>query len=335
MDQDRLESPLVHRRTGVIVIILALVGVAFAVIGGYMVFGKRQSGGQTMLGATEVGPWCKLRQEWAREVEPLAGDIMLKSVKSTDNGELKKLKQRRNTLCQDYARRIREMRITHPVIKEVEIALVKEGKVRANIAVEIDNILTKLDVMDSTTLSEQKKKLADYIMRRIKQGRAQADREVDAALSRLGAQGCKGMFRGPMTDQGTTGNPYESWDEIEMGKTNAVKQFDERIKELEPVEQFTNRVYHELVRRYKSTLADCYAWAKKKRPSMSDKMGLRLRLDRIGKVVGLAIEWMENRDETILDCIEKKAAKWRLPEPVLEKGSKTQVVVVSLDFAKL
>ena len=64
---------------------------------------------------------------------------------------------------------------------------------------------------------------------------------------------------------------------------------------------------------------------------MSDKLGLRVRLKPNGKVATLAIEWMINRDEKILDCLLAKAAKWQLPQPDPE----INVVVVSIDFGSL
>jgi hypothetical protein len=203
-----------------------------------------------------------------------------------------------------------------------------EGKTRANVSVEIGNAIAKLVEMQIPDLNKQKMKLTTYIKNRIKSAKDTADAEIKAAMGALGSSACNGIFHGPMTDQGTSGNPYMSWDEIEIQRTQALKQINDQIKRLEPVVQFTNRVYHELVRQYRSTLKKCYKRAKRANPKMSDKLGLRLRLKRNGRVRSLGIEWMINREEKILDCLLQTAAKWRLPTPAQE----IDYLVVTLDF---
>ena len=64
---------------------------------------------------------------------------------------------------------------------------------------------------------------------------------------------------------------------------------------------------------------------------MSDSVGLRVRLKRSGEVKTLAIEWMDNQEESFLDCLLEKASKWKLPRP----DANTEVVVVPLDFTKI
>jgi len=317
---------------GVIVVILVVVGIVGVGAGGYLAWSRTQGGDDgPQVDNRELEQWCKLRQEWAKKVEPLVGDILLKSVKPEDKAELDKLVVQRNTLCQDYARQLRDMKVTDPTLQKVEIALVKEGKTRANVAVEIANLLTKLDAVDTSSLAKNKQRLETYITSRIKRGQAEADKEVAAAMSTPGASACTGIFRGPMTDEGTSDNPYTSWDELEIRRSAAVRQFEVKIKEMQPVEEFTNRVYHELVRLYRPILVGCFQKARAKNPQISAELGLRIRLKRSGEVATLAIEWMEQKDERFLDCLLEKAAKWRLPRP----DPTTSVVVVSLDFKRL
>ena len=338
---DELEAPAA-KKTGVVVIILVILGIGGVGAGAWVLLSKNgNGGGPTAAGVDtrEVQAWCKLRQEWAKKVDPMAADIMLKSVRPEDKEALDKLTVERNKLCQEYARKLREMNVSSPHLQAVEVALVKEGKTRANIVVEINNALAKINAPATETLSKQKDKLEGYIVKRIKTARTTADKEIKAAMSGLGEAACSGIYRGPMTDKGTSANPYVSWGEVELMRTQAVKRFKEAIKALEPLEQYTNRVYHDLVARYRKTIVGCFQAAKKDYPSMSDKLGFRLRINKQGKVRGLAVEWMVNRgeggDDKFLDCIEKKAAKWRLPRPDLQGGQTTLVVVPSLDFTTL
>jgi len=332
---EQFDTPGGQKRTGIIVVTLVVIGLALVGTGGYLVYSKRQeSGGGSGSGAAnaqELGQWCKIRQEWAKKVDSLVGDILLKSIKAQDKAELDKLVVNRNMISQDYARQLRELQVTDPTLQEIEVALVKEGKTRANVSVEIDKLLAKIDAPDTAALRENREKLDRYIKGRISQGRSKADEEVAEAAAKLGDSKCSDIYRGPITDEGTSGNPYVSWDELELKRGAALRQFDDKIKEMEPVEQFTNRIYHEMVRLYRPTLKKCYEQAKARNPKMSDKLGLRVRLKRDGKIATLAIEWMINRDEKILDCLLAKAAKWRLPPP----DPQINVVVVTLDFSTL
>jgi hypothetical protein len=329
---EHLDTPPAKSRMGVIVVILVVVGIVGVGAGGYLAWSRTQGGSDgPAVDSRELEQWCKLRQEWAKKVETLVGDILLKSVKPEDKGELDKLVVQRNTICQDYARQLRDMKVTDPTIQKVEIALVKEGKTRANVAIEISNLLAKLDAVDTSSLGKNKKRLETYIANRIERGRAEADKEVNEAMAPLGSSACSGIYRGPMTDEGTSDNPYTSWDELEIRRSAAVRRFEVKIKEMQPVEEFTNRVYHELVRLYRPILVGCFQKTRAKNPQISEQLGLRIRLKRSGEVATLAIEWMEQKDERFLDCLLEKAAKWRLPRP----DPATSVVVVSLDFKRL
>lgn len=337
---DPIESPP-SSKSGVIVMILVVVGIAAVGIGGYLVWSKKNGNANALtkkVADSEVESWCKVRQQWQREVSAINGDILLKSARAEDAKELQELKVKRNKACQDFASKLRDINVTNPVLQAVEVALVNEGKVRSNVQIEIHNLLTKIDAMQSDLLGKDRDKLQNYIQRRIANGKGDATKAIATAMSQLKGQACNNIYRGPMTDEGTSGDPYTTWDELELQRTKAIRKFDERIKELEPVEEFTNRVYHKLVgsAKYRKDLTKCYKRAKAAKPKMSPKMGFRLRLDRRGKVKGLAVEWMLDRgdggDEKFLDCVERVAAKWKLPIPVIEAGKKDQVVVVSLDF---
>jgi hypothetical protein len=173
--------------------------------------------------------------------------------------------------------------------------------------------------------------LKERLAARIKESRESAAQEVRARLAQLQGANCAKIYHGPLTDANTADNPYVSWDELEMRRTVALAKVNERVKQLEPKAEYTNRVYHELIRKYRPVLSDCYHRIKKANPSISDSLGLRVRLKRNGEVKTLAIEWMDHQDERLLDCVLEKAGKWRLPEP----DAKTDFVVVPLDFQKL
>jgi hypothetical protein len=142
---------------------------------------------------------------------------------------------------------------------------------------------------------------------------------------------CGGIYRGPMTDEATSDNPYLSWDELEFRRAQVAKSFDKKILELAPVEEWTNLVYHKLVARYRKELKSCFAKAKARNKSVSEQLGLRVRLKRDGGVKTLAIEWMEVRDPKLLDCFLKHAGKWKLPHPM----KANDYVVVTLDFSTI
>jgi hypothetical protein len=332
---DQFESPP-SKKTGMIVVILVILGVGAVGIGGFLVWNKKNGNGAgTIEASREMEPWCKLRQEWAKNVEPLKGDIMIAFAKKDEKARAAHV-LKRNTLCQDFATKVRDLKVTDPVLQAIEVALVKEGKTRANIDVMIHNVLTKVNAPDTPTLTKQKARLVREIKQKMDVTKAETDKVIKEAMSTV-SDGCTTFYRGTMTDEGTSSNPYTSWEELELKRKQAVSMFDAAIKELEPKEQFVNRIYHALMAHHRGNLSKCYKKAKAIKPTMSSKLGFRVRLDRMGKVKGLAVEWMENRgeggDEKFLDCIEKVAAKWKLPIPDLKPGQKTDIYIVSLDFS--
>jgi hypothetical protein len=180
------------------------------------------------------------------------------------------------------------------------------------------------------TLVKGRDTLKTGIAGRIKQGRDTADREVNAALAAIGSP-CSKIYRGPMTDKDTADSPYVTWDELEMQRTSTIAAFDTRARELEPQEEFANRVYHELVRQYRGLLVRCHATAKARNAQLPDVIGLQIRLKKSGEVKTLAIVVGDDAKDYFVDCLNEKAAKWKLPRP----DAKTQVTVVTLDFSKI
>jgi hypothetical protein len=330
MDTD---ASSVHGRSGIIIVALVVAGMVVLGAGGYLAWSKRHHGQSA--GDEEGARWCQIRQEWLKQADPLTADIMLKSVKEEDRGAMELLVSKRNTLAGDFGRRIAGLKIADAElarqIGRVEEALAREGKVRANFAVEIHNAVVKQsDTEDVGAIGKTQVLLRDGIAARMKASREAVDREVAAAVAATGVA-CPGLYRGPVTDEGTSDSPYISWDELELRRTQALRTVEERMKKLEPVEEYTNRVYHELIAQHRPLLMHCYKAAKAKNPKMSDALGLRVRLKRSGEVKTLAIEWMENQEESLLDCLLEKASKWKLPRP----DAKTDVVVVTLDFTKI
>ena len=336
---DELEG-IPKSKTGLIVVVV-IVGVAILGVGLFLAYQKNGGGGGGG-GAdisAETAQWCKLRQEWARAVRPLAGELMVAGVKTGAEAEakLEKLVLKRNTLCNDQAKALQELLKGTPdlwmLVKGVEEELIKEGKVRSNVAVEIGNSATSARATTTEELNQNKTKFVANMKERLEGGQAKANEDVAAAMAQLKAKGveCAGIYRGPMTDKGTSGNPYLSWEELRVRRTMALKVFDQAVEALAPMEQYSNRLRHDLMSRYTKTLKKCFAKAKKNNPEMSDKLGLRVRVDNQGKVAGLAIEWMAVRDESILDCLLDTAGEWKLPvpDPELEYG------VVTLDFTAM
>ncbi len=321
----------VHGRAGVIIVVLVVVGMVVLGAGGYLAWSKRHrdNGGST--GSEEASRWCQLRQEWQRKADPLAADIMLKSVKDEDRADMEQLMVKRNKLGIELARRLEELHISEPAIARVEEALVKEAKARANLAVEIHNAVVKeADSEDLTVLNKMLAMVRDQFSAKITEAKASANRAVAAGLAAVGVN-CPGLYRGQGIELNTAESPYITWDEVEMRRARAEKLIAERVRKLEPLAEYTNRVYHELVRQYRPVLVGCYKKARARSPKMSETLGLRVRLKRGGEVKTLAIEWMDNREESFLDCLLEKASKWKLPRP----DAKTEVVVVTLDFSKI
>lgn len=309
---------------------LVLVGVG--VLGaGVVVAIKKGSAQQTDdpggIAQEEVQRWCALRREWAQRVDPLSGDIVLKSAQ--DEQAAGELVAARNRECQRYAKKVRDLKVADPRIAAVELALVKEGKVRANVAVEIANALTQLGSEDTETLRRALKTLEAHIRKRIRDGRAEADGAVAGAMRAL--PGCAGVYRGPMTDAGTADDPYISWDELGFRRTLAIKKINEKMVKLAPREEWSNRVHHQMISRYRREFKKCYAAARRRTPKMSTSVGLRVRLKRAGKVASLGIEWMDVPDPKFLDCLLEDASKWTLPRPPRDGD----YVVVNIDLSAL
>ncbi len=329
-------------KTGLIVAVV-VVGIGVLGIGLFLAYQKKGGGGGDGGGGgggevtAEAAQWCKLRQDWAREVRPLAGEIMVAGVKAGAEDELQKLVVKRNSICNAKAKATRELLQANPkvwmLVQKVEEMLIKEGKIRSNVMVEIGNSRTNMAAGTTEELMKHKTKFVDSMKKRIEEAEATMDQEFKAAMAEVTGKGldCHGIYRGPMTDKGTSGNPYSSWEELKVKRTMALKGFDQAVEALGPMEDYSKLVQQRLLARHKSTLKKCYAKAKKANAEMSDKMGLRVRVTRKGKVATLAIEWMAVREEKILDCLLDNAADWKLPAP--EEG--IEYGVVSLDFAAL
>lgn len=326
---DQLEPQIGSKRTGILIVIIVVFGVSVLGAGGYLAWSKRR-GTPTVTITDEAKKWCEIRQQWAKAVRPLGADIMLKSVRPEDKEELALLVEKRSQLIHQYAKQIRELKVVDPAIQAVEVALIKEGKIRANVSVEIANAGGQLGADDMATLNRAAKTLRKRLVARIKDGKKKADQEIKAAMSTF-TGACEGIYRGPMTDENTSDDPYVSWDELEMRRSLVEGKINNKLLDLKPLEEFTNRVYHDLVRLYRPTLAGCHKKIKSRNPELSDVLDLRIRLKDNGQVKTLAIQWMEVKDERLVDCFLEKASKWRLPRPDPE----TRVVVVTLNFNSL
>jgi hypothetical protein len=243
---------------------------------------------------------------------------------------------KRNKLAGEHASKVRALlgSVGEAAIGAVEQALIKEGKVRANVAVEIYNLTAReLESEDASSLSNARDMLKTAIVEKALKARQTADAEIKAALGGIGAS-CPNMYRGPYTDEGTSDSPYISWDEIEVRRTAALAKFDEKLQKLEPLVEFTNRVYHELVRQYRGVLTSCHMKSKAKAADLPDRLGLLVRLKPSGEVKSMAVQWPEDKRtvaDGFLTCILDKAAKWKLPRP----DEKSRVVVVTLDFGRI
>lgn len=338
------ETSAVHGRTGIIVVVIVVLGIGVLGAGGYLAWSKRRGESETgASGSADLVKWCELRQEWARKVNPMVGDIMLKAVKDQDRAEHDQLVLKRNKLAAEYAAKLRGLLASlrdlgdaeAALIKKTEESLVKEGKVRANVAVEIHNLTAKeLQSDESSVLAKARDTLRTGIVQRMQAARQTADDEIKAALASVPATSCPNLYRGPSTEEGTADSPYVSWDELELKRTTALAKFEEKIKKLEPLEEFTNRVYHELVRQYRGLLTSCHAKAKAATADLPDRLGLLVRLKKSGEVKSLAIQWPEEKRTALdpfLNCLLEKAAKWKLPRP----DEKTSVVVVTLDLTRI
>ncbi len=331
---DELEPNVTTNNAALKVALMVIVGIAVLALGGYLAYRKKHGGGETAAAPPEgFSRWCELRREWAKKVVPLAGDIVLKSIKESDKEAREALVLERNQAAQDYAAKMQALLKGDPTlwttVQKVEEELVVEGKKRANLAVKIANILAQPGE-HIAALEEQQEQLEGAIRKEIKDGKANAAKALEAEMAKLKGVTCPGIYIGPMTDKGTSGNPYTSWEELEMDRTLVIKALAKRIEDLRPAEEFANRIRHDLFAQYRKVIKACYDKAKAKNPEMSDKMGLRVRQDRRGKVKSLAIEWMATREESVLDCLLEDAGRWRLPAPPEDM----EYSVVTLDFSE-
>ncbi|MBW2732783.1 MAG: AgmX/PglI C-terminal domain-containing protein [Deltaproteobacteria bacterium] len=319
-----------HSKSKVLVLLMVVAAIILLGAVAYIGFTRRAGGGspEASLGG-DLGRWCALRSEWASKVNSLEADILLKSVRAEDEKARKALQSQRGRLCQEYAEKVRKLTVTDPRISQVEVALVKEGKVRANVSVEIANALSSHLSENIKEVRQASMVLSEGLVRRIQQGKASADNEVATALGDTKA--CSAIYRGPMTDAGTSDDPYVSWRELDMRRKQAFSKVEERIKELEPREQFANQIYHELVRKYRKPLKKCYSIAKRRQPKLSAQASLLVRLKGNGQVKSMGIAKMEVKDPKLLDCLLAKASKWKLPAPV-KSGDH---VIITLNFGAL
>jgi hypothetical protein len=326
-----------HGKSKTLVIVLVVVGILMLAAGAVVAILKGPGAGAPgQVEEGEVKSWCELRREWAREVDALSADIALKSVRVEDAAERKALVRKRDALSRDYGKRVEQMNITDARVIELEKALIVEGKARANRSVEISNVLAQIpedpdaeaSLVDVGKRLEQLRKgfemLQEAINSRIKAGKRKADEAVASALAKI--PGCTGIYRGPMTDMGTSDSPWVSWKELELKRELAAKRIEERIRLLEPREQYANHVYHELVRRYGDTLSKCYAKARRKEPGMPSEIRLQIRLSKGGKVRGMLET--QGRADAFVECIVTPVARGKLPAPV----SDDERVVVPIDL---
>lgn len=317
-----------------LVLILVVVGIVVLGVGAFVAFKKRSGGsgggGGTAVADGEAGKWCTLRQEWGRVVSALDADIMLKSIRSEDAAERKKLVKKRNLTCQQQAEKLQALKIADPAVQAVELALVKAGKVRANIAVEIANMLNREALSPDikvvrTALDGLKKQLRA----RLSKSQKDAEAEVAGLLTKI--KGCTNIYQGPITDAGTSSSPYVSWKELELRLKQAEKKLDDRIKQLEPMEQYGNQIYHELIRKYRAVLTGCYRKAHRRNKTISKEITILVTLKNNGNVAKLGLVSAKPQDVKVLDCLLETAAKWKLPQPA-KAGDR---VAVRIDFSRL
>ncbi len=324
------ESEVPVGKSKMIVVILVVVGIAVLAIGAYVAFTHRSSGGEGVALAATAGEsqWCALRKEWKTKSASVASDIAV-AIAGGKADQQKALMSKRNTMCQEYAGELEKLlKTASKPILVVETALVKEGKVRANLSVEIHNLVAKH--IQSPAIKLVRKALETLkgdLKARMAQKKAAFDKEVGAALAAV--KGCTGIYRGPFTDAGTSASPYVSWTELDLKRQAAVKQLDARVKELEPMEQYGNQVHHELVRKYRKSLSKCYRRAKGR--GGSAKLNLLITLKGNGGVGKLGLVGAQKADEKVLECLLSRAATWKLPAPV-KPGDR---VSIDIDFSRL
>ena len=319
-----------------LVLILVVVGIVVLAVGAFVAFKKRSGGGGGGGGGVaagaegEAGKWCAMRQEWRRVVSALDADIMLKSIRLQDAAERKKLVKKRNLICQQHAEKLQAIKIADPAVQAVELGLVKAGKVRANIAVEIANILNREALSpDIKVVRAALDAVKNKLRARLAKSQKDAEGQVGALLAKI--KGCSNIYQGPITDAGTSSSPYVSWKELELRLKQAEKKLDERIKQLEPMEQYGNQIYHELIRKYRAVLTGCYKKAHRRNKTISKEITILVTLKSNGNVAKLGLVSAKPQDVKVLDCLLETAAKWKLPQPA-KAGDR---VAVRIDFSRL
>ncbi len=316
-------------------LVLVLLGMGVVGVGGYLMWKRRaggQAGGATVAVDSSVDAWCDLRREWDKRALALAGDIMLAAATPGQESRRDELNVERNKTCQERARSLRELLARDARLRKrvepVEQALEAESKARTDLAVAIHNL--GVDASDATMagLEAIRKELLESIPKRIRAARASADAAFSAAIAGLP---CKGIYRGPRTDEGTADNPYVTWAELELQRALVLKRVEDRIAALEPEQRLQRRVHARLLGRYRRDLKGCYGKARRASAATPARISLHLRLSRAGKVRRLGVEPAGQDAERVLDCLLEKVGAWRLPPPAEDM----HLVVVKVDFTAL
>lgn len=322
-----LEPAVTGGKTKAIVILLVVVGIL--VIGASVFVVLNRQNGKNAGASEEAEKWCKLRREWGQKVAAIEGDILLKSIRAEDAEAKKKLEAKRDELCAEYAKKLQALKPGDQTIQKIEIELVKEGKSRANLSVEIANELAKyLDSADITKVRASYENLKNKIGTRIKKVRADGEQTRTPLLKALG---CKTLYIGPITDRGSSASPYISWKQIAFDHQQALKAMDKRVKELEPLEQYGNHIYHDLISRYRKELKACYMGEKRKKAALSPILKLLVTVKANGRVGKLGMVDGKDGDEKILDCLLKSAGRWKLSPPAKD-GDR---VMIKLELSRL
>jgi hypothetical protein len=298
---------------------------------------RRTSADRPAAPSGALASWCEMRRSWAREDGTLSADILLKSVRPDQRSEREGLLAQRNAVAARFRNQLLPVlgELNDQRVLLVEQALVKEGKARANTAVRLANLLTEADAAagDGAADAHLRDRLeqlraalataAEALKQRIVTERQAADVEVARALAAI--PGCHGVYRGPVTDENTGDSPYVSWDELEMRREQLASSIAAKIRRLEPAEQFTNQVYHALVRRYRPVLSNCFQKQRRVAPQTPREIDLHIRLQANGAIRTLGLQGAE----ILRDCLLETAAQWRLPPP----SRAGETVVVPMDFA--
>lgn len=328
---DDMDAPVSQGRSGLIVGILVVVGIGLLGVGIYLVMNKKKGGDANPAAGVDTEAWCKLRQEWKRKASPLDGDIMVKNAEDAYSKAAKELRTKRNVLCAEYAGKVSEMikaADLYKAVEPIEAAMVKEGKTRSNLAVKLYNkIYSEIPKAGTTDqLDKIKKDLEVTIANEMKTKRAEYAKAVKDGLAKL-QPACSGIYFG--TALKSSGEPYTTWEELEVERNKAVTKVRNKVDELRPTEEYVNRVRHDLYKCCSKDLVGCYMKTKKKNPKIPGKMGLKIRFKGKGKFGLTFAAWDQQMDEKILDCLAGKAGKWKLPE-----DDDIKETDITIDFVK-